>query len=47
MISRNVFEGLKEGDFCDKVEFDLLANLNFKYSITNKDAPRMDILTQT
>lgn len=47
VISRNIFEGLKEADLSDRVEFDLLANLDFKYDIKNTDAPRMDILSQT
>lgn len=47
LLGRNLFEGLKEADLTDRVEYDLLANLDFKYDIKNPDAPRMDILNQT
>ena len=47
VLSRTIFQGLKQVDFTEKVQFDLLANLDFKYDVKNVDAPRMDILTQT
>jgi len=29
IINRQIFEGMKDFDFTDRVEFDLLANLGF------------------